>query len=153
MSARRCPECGARLAGDDDSCATRFETLLALDHSRRQPWGSRHGQAFAAFALQHPSQYPRSLDAAWTVLYRIYCHNESPAAVFGEMRETRKATSIDSRIPARPPKPIALPEFTIVDLDDFAAASYPARLDEWCRATLRACGVNTAVEPRRIPPP
>jgi len=47
----RCPECGASYATEDDSCSARFERLLALDHSRQEPWGSRHGQAFAAFAL------------------------------------------------------------------------------------------------------
>lgn len=153
ISGHRCPECGAQFASEAESCETRFEALLALDHSRRQPWGSRHGQAFAAFALQHPSWYSTSLDAAWTALYRIYCQSEPPAAVFGAIRQRPKASFTNSPIPTRPSKPIALPQFTIVDLHDFAAASYAARLDEWCRATLRAWGVNTACEAGRIPPP
>ena len=49
----RCPQCGGALASPDDSCASRFDTLLALDHSRQEPWGSRHASAFATFALQH----------------------------------------------------------------------------------------------------
>ena len=55
---------------------TRFELLLALDHSRAEPWGSRHGQAFAAFALQHPVRHAASLDVAWELLYRVYCGPE-----------------------------------------------------------------------------
>src|ERR1051326_7998235 len=51
----RCVECGAEYESDEDSCVARFDRLLALDHSRQEPWGSRHGQAFAAFALQHPA--------------------------------------------------------------------------------------------------
>jgi catechol 2,3-dioxygenase-like lactoylglutathione lyase family enzyme len=45
--------------------------LLALDHSRQEPWGSRHGVAFAAFALQHPARYATSLDPAWATLHRM----------------------------------------------------------------------------------
>ena len=53
-----CNECGARYGNSTDSCVVRFDQLLALDHSRREPWGSRHGLAFAVFALQHPQRYP-----------------------------------------------------------------------------------------------
>jgi hypothetical protein len=52
MHGSLCPECGATYSEEGDSCAARFDQLLALDHSRREPWGSRHGQAYAAFALQ-----------------------------------------------------------------------------------------------------
>lgn len=47
-----CVECGAS-AGT--SCAELFEHLLALDHSRKEPWGPLHGIVVACYRLQHPS--------------------------------------------------------------------------------------------------
>src|SRR5712664_2891954 len=47
-----CPQCGAVYPPPPTSCADQFAVLLALDHSRREPWGSRHGLAFAAYSLQ-----------------------------------------------------------------------------------------------------
>lgn len=132
----QCPECGARYSGPTDSCALRFQQLLALDHSRREPWGSRHGQAFAAFALEHPSTHARSLDAAWDALYRIYCLNEAPAHVF----ETRRRhPDVFTPVP-RPSRPTAEFQITIADLGEFAAATYPEALDTWCRAALSGWG-------------
>ena len=58
MTPTRCEECGAEYPEPADSCQARFDQLLALDHSRQEPWGSRHGLAFAAFALQHPRRFP-----------------------------------------------------------------------------------------------
>ena len=141
MMVPQCSECGAAYADETDSCAARFDQLLALDHSRREPWGSRHGQAFAAFALQHPARFAGSLDAAWAALYRIYCLNELPAAVFAGLRAAAAGNMRTS--PPLPPRPASVtmrPEVTIVDLEDFAATTYPTRLDTWCVATLRAYG-------------
>ena len=143
----RCPECGARYATDGDSCQTRFEQLLALDHSRREPWGSRHGQAFAAFVLQHPVLHARSVERAWAALYRIYVHGEAPHAVFASFRPSATARGgARPRVPALPIGRAAAPRVTIVDLADFAPETYPASLDGWCRAALEAWGVA-------IPPP
>jgi hypothetical protein len=130
MTAHRCDECGAEYSDANDSCTTRFHTLLALDHSRREPWGSRHGQAFAAFALQHPDTYAPSLDAAWESLTRIYDRGQSPAHVF---RTTRADHRVDT---ARPEHRSRAPSVTIADLGDFAAETYAERLDAWCRASL-----------------
>jgi hypothetical protein len=140
MSSIKCPECGAVYDSEGDSCAARFDALLALDHSRREPWGSRHGQAFAAFALQHPVAHATSLDRAWAALHRIYAAGEPPARVFGALVARRGAMPPEWRGPPRPPRAAALPTVTIADLADFAAASYPARLDAWCRASLVAWG-------------
>lgn len=133
-----CPECHARYTNSEDSCAFRFEQLLALDHSRREPWGSRHGQAFAAFALQHPERHAASLDSAWMALYRIYRLKENPASVFAALRDARGRAISDPRVPDRPRHPASLPAVTIADLGDFAEEDYPARLDEWCEASLQA---------------
>jgi Family of unknown function (DUF5946) len=141
MTAQSCRECGARYTNDSDSCDVRFHALLALDHSRQEPWGVRHGQAFAAFALQHPSTFPTSLDAAWSSLFRIYCLDEAPLEVFGSLRRGKGGGHVDdASVPRRRSEPVSLPTMTIVDLADFAAPTYAAQLDAWCRATLAAWG-------------
>ena len=132
----QCPECGAQYPTPDDTCAQRFDVLLALDHSRREPWGSRHGQAFAAFALQHPHTHARSVDAAWDALYRIYCLNEPARAVFAA-RRSHPAAPPHVR---RPTERVSEFAVTIADLADFAAAAYPVALDTWCRSALAAWG-------------
>lgn len=129
-----CPSCGAHYGDANDSCDARFNALLALDHSRREPWGSRHGQAFAAFALQHPDRYPTSLDRAWVALHRIYVEGQPSAEVFEMLRTS--ASPPQWIVPARATRPAASPATTIADLADFAAETYPARLDDWCRAAL-----------------
>ena len=141
MTPHQCPECGARYAGGGDSCADRFSQLLALDHSRREPWGSRHGQAFAAFALQHPARFATSLDSAWAALYRIYHLNERRLDVFTSLRKAA-GHAATAGIPSRPSY-ATQPAITIADLEDFAPETYAARLDDWCRATLRAYGQTT----------
>jgi hypothetical protein len=131
-----CDECGARYAAAGDSCMQRFHELLALDHSRQEPWGSRHLQAFAAFALQHPRAYGESLDAAWDVLYRIYCLKEPPDRVTAARRRAPDAPPLS----ARPAQRSAAFTVTIADLGSFAAATYPAQLDAWCRSAVSAWG-------------
>jgi hypothetical protein len=135
-----CSECGARYSSSSDSCAARFDQLLALDHSRREPWGSRHGQAFAAFALQHPIRHRASVDSAWTSLYRIYCLGHRPTRVFGELRAAGGRVATVPDVPARPSAIVNRPAVTIADLGEFSATGYPTCLDEWCRAALRSWG-------------
>jgi hypothetical protein len=142
----QCPECGACYPPGADSCAVRFEQLIALDHSRREPWGSRHGQAFAVFALQHPIRYSASVDHAWHALYRVYVLEEAAAHVFASMRVRSHEKTAPVMVPTRPAKPVSLPAVTIADLGDFHATDYATALDRWCRATLRAWGVDITVE-------
>ncbi len=136
MSVIQCPECGARYTSDDDSCSARFDTLLALDHSRQEPWGSRHGQAFAAFALEHPVRHADSLDTAWDLLYRIYRLHEPARAVIASLRQNTSQLRRGPRVPPRPPTQVAAPRVTIADLADFAPSTYPTQLDAWCQAAL-----------------
>lgn len=138
----QCPECGASYAAVADSCSARFEQLLALDHSRQEPWGSRHGQAFAVFALQHPIRFSASLDRAWQALYRIYVRGEAAPHVFASMRADSHANTAEVAVPTRPLKAVTLPSVTIADLGDFAADDYASALDGWCRATLHAWGID-----------
>ena len=140
-SATACPECGARYLDASDSCAARFDALLALDHSRREPWGSRHGQAFAAFALQHPMQHASSLEVAWVALWRIYMDGAGATDVFASLRASRGEIPPAWRVPKRPLSRVRAPEVTIADLADFDAETYADRLDSWCRATLASWGI------------
>lgn len=137
-----CSECGASYANDGDSCGARFEQLLALDHSRREPWGSRHGQAFAAFALQHPQRFATSIDHAWTALHRIYVAGDRPSFVFERLRSNRREVLREWNVPARLPRPAARPSMTIADLGEFDASRYTDQLDAWCRATLSMWGAR-----------
>jgi hypothetical protein len=139
-----CPECGATYSALDDSCAARFETLLALDHSRQEPWGSRHGEAFAAYALQHPAMHAASLDRAWLVLQQICVKGMAPDRVFGALVAARGKMPPGWEVPARAARPVRAPAITIADLGDFDAATYAGRLDEWCRAALAAWGAAVA---------
>src|ERR1700680_4592958 len=119
-----CSECGARYVDEQDSCAAHFEQLLALDHSRREPWGSRHGQAFAAFALQHPDRHQGSLEVAWQALYSIYVLHEAPTEVFTSVGRSASGVTVSGQIPPRPGRPASRPNVTIADLGDFSATSY-----------------------------
>jgi hypothetical protein len=142
-----CPECGAVYSADGDSCTERFNALLALDHSRQQPWGSRHGEAFAAFALQHPLAFGRSIDGSWAALYRIHVAGDAQARVFERLRARPNEIPADWKLPTRPERPVALPAVTIADLGDFEATTYPDRLAAWCRAALAMWGANVADDP------
>lgn len=134
---KACAECGATYDIPGDSCATRFDTLLALDHSRQQPWGSRHGLAFAAYALQHPGlSTPETLDRAWRILHRVYIDGDEPAAVLRALAGRSASASTSWDVPARPSAPTGWPAVTIADLGEFGAGEYPKLLDAWCRATV-----------------
>jgi hypothetical protein len=129
-------------ASADTTCADRFAELLALDHSRTEPWGSRHGLAFSAFVLQHPSDYPERVRAgAWRMLYRVFVHGLDRAAVVTEMLAFRGALPEDDVVPPLPERTSVF-AVTIGDLEDFDAATYADRLDVWCRAALMGYGVE-----------
>jgi hypothetical protein len=132
-----CPECGAVYARDADDCGARFDALLALDHSRTEPWGSRHGLAFSAFALQHPGRFPPDVAGrAWIMLYSVYILGSDYQRVTTAMRRMGRQNP-DWGIPplpagkARPPFTV-----TIANLGSFEAEKYPELLDRWCNATL-----------------
>lgn len=117
MAEGRCEACGATYATAEGSCASRFDELLALDHSHREPWGSRHGLAFAVYAAQHPERY--GVASARAGLARL-AREFAPGSV---------GPAFGPHAPFR---------VTIADLGDFAAETYAADLERWCRATLAA---------------
>jgi hypothetical protein len=145
MSGHTCDQCGARYESPDDGCRQRFEHLLALDHSRQEPWGSRHGSAFAAFTLQHPAgQAPEVLERCWLLLYRIWVFGDEPLAVTQSLREAQGGAPRHLTAPPLPPgaaEPRSCP-ITIADLGDFEARDYPRLLEAWCRATLETLGAS-----------
>jgi uncharacterized protein DUF5946 len=138
-----CAQCGAAYERNDDSCAERFAALLALDHSRQEPWGSRHGSAFAAYTIQHPEGISReALERCWAMLYRIHVAGDEPSYVARTLREANDGARLSWHVPPLPAEAGAPRKFrvTIADLGDFGAESYASRLDDWCRATLEAFG-------------
>ncbi|HRQ78482.1 MAG TPA: DUF5946 family protein [Gemmatimonadaceae bacterium] len=134
MTPTRCDECGASYTERDDSCQARFDQLLALDHSRQEPWGSRHGLAFAVFALQHPRRYGAgSVARSLELIQRVVRDGEPLASVVADFR-ARTDTEVPAPIDASP-RTFAV---TIADLGDFDAASYAHDLQRWARAALDA---------------
>ena len=141
MTGSACPQCGACYQSSDDSCESRFDALLALDHSRRQPWGSRHGSTFSAFALQHPRGRSReALERCWTLLHRIWIAGDDPEAVARVLRRWNEGTIPSWTVPPLPDDVGSARRFrvTIADLGDFDAERFPRSLEAWCRATLEA---------------
>ena len=143
MSGQSCAQCGAVYEQQGDSCAARFSVLLALDHSRTEPWGSRHGSAFAAYTLQHPSGVSReALERCWTLLYRIWIAGDDAAYVARTLRRLEEGVRpqwLVEPLPADADTPRRA-RVTIADLGTFDAAEYPKLLESWCRATLESLG-------------
>jgi hypothetical protein len=143
MTGHVCSQCGAGYEAADDSCESRFDALLALDHSRREPWGSRHGSTFSAFTLQHPRGRPReALEQCWTLLYRIWIGGDDPQAVAQGLRRVNAGEEVSWTVPPLPADAGAPRRFsvTIADLGDFDADRFAPMLEAWCRATLEAFG-------------
>jgi uncharacterized protein DUF5946 len=135
-----CPECGAPHGDGAGSCADRFAALLALDHSRREPWGSRHAVAFACYTLQHPASSTRDgLERCWLLLHRIVIEGDDPPRLAAALRKNPPERPEDWNVPPLPPNPVPGGPYavTIEDLGDFDAASYAARLSAWAAATYR----------------
>ncbi len=136
-----CEQCGAFIGTLGRSCANRFDVLLALDHSRTEPWGSRHGLAFSAYTLQHPDgKSQEMLDRCWMMLRRVYKHGDDRAYVARAFRASTAGTDLPwpmEPLPYRssPPREFAT---TIATLGDFDAERYPGELDAWCQATIAA---------------
>jgi len=126
------------------SCEERFNQLLALDHSLAQPWGSRHGLAFATFAMQHPKgRTAEQLAACWVMLYRVWLKGDNRAKLAAAMRSRQNTPPGEWDVPPLPAVP-AVPALgtrfavTIADLGEFDADEYPRQLEAWGRATLSA---------------
>lgn len=144
-----CPECGAPT--QPHPCEELFNVVLALDHSRRPPWGPLHGVTVSCFLLQHPSRLPApNRTHPWTILH-LYLQKGLPAvtALTEGARRTNSHRNRDATLPALdvPAFPLA-PEpttfnITITDVAQdgtFPAAGFPKRVKDWAKATITAWG-------------
>ena len=133
-----CEQCGAPLNAGM-SCRERFDELLALDHARAEPWGSRHGLAFSVFTLQHSRDVSRDMIArCLDILRRVYVNGEERQHVVTSIRRDHGAPGAASS-----PRDAATGApnvfgFTIDHMGDFSADTYAADLDAWCLATIEA---------------
>lgn len=137
-AANACPECGAIHADSRHACTERFQALLALDHSRQEPWGSRHGIVFSCYVLQHPAEQPRELlERSWLVLHRLVAERDEPAHLFAGIRRNPEVRPADWNAPPLPPAPESGGPYsiTIADLGDFSGHDYAEKVDAWARST------------------
>lgn len=138
--AHTCAQCGAVYPDGSTNCEEQFDKLLALDHSRVQPWGSRHGLAFSTFALQHPrDRTPAQLTACWIMLYRVWIKGDNRAKLAAALRSRQDLPPSEWDVPPLPAAPPAGTRYavTIAALGEFDAETYVAKLEEWGRATLK----------------
>ncbi|WP_157420040.1 DUF5946 family protein [Actinomadura kijaniata] len=143
-----CPECGA--PAEPRSCEELFHVLLALDHSRRPPWGPLHGVSVSCFLLQHPSRIPGT-DAAppWSLLHAYL--RDGPDGADRRVRHARRgnshrapgralAAAPEVAAPAvdRPPVRFAVTIAEVAGDGDFPAEGFPERVRDWAAATVDA---------------
>ena len=96
MNSTRCPECGAVYADPGDSCAVRFDALLALNHSRREPWGAATGRRSLPSPCSARRPTCRHLTAR-AALHRIYVGAEAPDRA-SETLVARRGAVLSDRI-------------------------------------------------------
>jgi hypothetical protein len=147
---RRCLECGAPVS--PRSCDDLFRELLALDHSRQEPWGPLHGIAVACFFLQHSSRLSAAVRALHWALLDAYLRGGLAAAA--PMTERVRQLNSHRRggrapragdYPGAPPFPGGVPPrhygTTIADValdGTFPAAGYDERVRSWATDTMSA---------------
>lgn len=136
-----CAECGAR------SCEDLFHALLALDHSRQEPWGPLHGVSVACFLLQHPSRLPADRGArAWAFL-RAYL--DAGLDEVNKLADRARRDNSHRGGPARaardapPPRAAPRSRFSVTIEDvavdgTFPAAEFAERVRAWAAATVDA---------------
>lgn len=101
------------------TCGELFDTLLALDHSRRQPWGGVHGEVVACYFLQHPGapRAPAETAPLYEILERFAARGLPPSVTTAE---TSTAVTIHD---------------VAVD-GSFPAAGHRERVQRWAAAIL-----------------
>ncbi len=146
----QCPDCGASVALH--TCDDLFQELLALDHSRRAPWGPLHGIAVACFLLQHSSRLGEDdRHLYWSMLHAYLSGGlASVAPMTDRVRQLNShrrggLTPEPADFPGAPPFPGAMPPrdyaTTIADValgGSFSAAGYDRRVHTWAEDTIRA---------------
>lgn len=114
-----------------------FEVLLALDHSRREPWGPLHAVAVACYRLQRTEVQIRSDDPLIEIL-RAFLAGGRPSLV------TAVARLRGAGMHASEGASLAVPagfDMTILDVSvdgSFPAEGYEQRVRRWAATTLAA---------------
>lgn len=141
----RCPECSGTWAMG--RCSELFLGLLALDHSRRQPWGAYHGVSVATYSLQHPSLSTAAVLGGQWRLVTVFAQDGIAAVqrfTAGLAARNRGAGVGPRESPLvgvdfdHPPAGFAV---TISDVSvdgSFPAAGFEARVAAWVQATVEA---------------
>ncbi|NJC69631.1 hypothetical protein HC031_07850 [Planosporangium thailandense] len=135
------------------TCEELFERLLALDHSRRPPWGPLHAVAVTCFFLQHPAHPLAPLgrnDPGWAILHAYLAGGQQALdAVTDAARRSNSRGHRGRGGAARPPfdssppmpdrpAPRAL-KVTIADVaadGSFPAPGYEQRVRRWAEDTV-----------------
>ncbi|WP_026400446.1 DUF5946 family protein [Actinomadura rifamycini] len=135
-----CPECGG-----PGPCDDLFQELLALDHSRREPWGPLHGVSVACFVYQHPSRLVSAPPFGWTILDAFLRDGRAGAerVVSGFRRANshrrREGPATGARAPSgTPPARFAVTIAEVAGDGTFPADGFPDRVREWAAATVEA---------------
>ncbi|GAA4424086.1 hypothetical protein GCM10023169_20470 [Georgenia halophila] len=143
MNRTTCAECGG--SNDLGICEDHFMTLLALDHSRVQPFGRFHGVNVACYFAQHPSRCKASALPAQRAIVAAFVnqgieavHAMQNAAVRRNSHSSRAAPSaVNDHCEGK----VLLPPFAVaienVSVDGtFPAGGYEDRMIEWAEATV-----------------
>lgn len=137
-----CAQCGAV---SDTPCEELFQRLLALDHSRQEPWGPLHGVAVACYRLQHPASLAEGTHAFPLELLRT--HVADGAGASRKLTERARRTNshrVRRRENTTPAARADVPSgfaFTVAEVavdGSFPAGGHPERVRSWARATLAA---------------
>ncbi len=137
-----CAQCGAV---SETPCEELFQQLLALDHSRQEPWGPLHGVAVACYRLQHPGSL--SEGAHEFPLELLRAHLEDGSAASHKLTERARRGNSHRVHRERGVRTSTTPEapsgfgFTIAEVaadGGFPAEGHPERVRAWARATLTA---------------
>ncbi|GAA1997578.1 DUF5946 family protein [Catenulispora subtropica] len=137
-----CAECGAA----SGSCDALFHGLLALDHSRQEPWGPLHGVSVSCYFLQHPSRATAGHRGREWELVRAYLDG-GLAAVDWVVRRARSENSHRSpglsvpeppRVRQEPPARFAVTIEDVAVDGTFPADGFADRVTAWAAATAEA---------------
>jgi hypothetical protein len=123
--------------------------VLALDHSRRPPWGPLHGVTVACYLLQHPGRAPADRDRPLALLRAYLDGGAAAAARFTEgARRANAHRGPGSPAPSRPQAAGKAPDgpraaFAVTIADVAADGTFPAdgfaeRVTAWAEATAAA---------------
>ncbi|MDH6228450.1 DUF5946 family protein [Streptomyces sp. MJP52] len=142
-----CAECGA--PAGPRSCGELFDVLLALDHSRRAPWGPLHGVSVSCFLLQHPSRLPDDGATAREILHAYLeggldeVNRLVGRARRGNSHRVRGRPSPGVRDPALPHRDAPRSRFSVTVHDVAVDGTFPSpdftdRVKAWAAATVDA---------------